>query len=126
MIGIGMGLSMMALNTHVLQSAPRKLVSRVTPLTAAVQQVIMSFTAAGMVGFLASKITHYVATAANPLTALVSAYKDSFQFGAIIGLCGVVLALILRKPQKIKGDLNEKFELIRKESIHNIEFFTAN
>lgn len=56
MMGLGMGLSMMPLNTHVLNAAPRKLVGRVTPLTAAAQQVVVSFAVAGLTGFLTSRI----------------------------------------------------------------------
>ncbi|KAF6566754.1 MFS transporter [Paenibacillus sp. EKM202P] len=41
-MGLGMGFFMMPLNTHVLNSAPRRLVSRVTPLTTAAQQVVLS------------------------------------------------------------------------------------
>ncbi|MDB5056339.1 MAG: transporter, partial [Bacilli bacterium] len=48
MMGAGMGLSMMAINTHVLQSVPKKLVTRVTPLTTAAQQVVLSFAVAGL------------------------------------------------------------------------------
>ena len=55
MMGLGMGLSMMPLNTHVLNAAPRKLVGRVTPLTAA-QQVVVSFAVAGLTGFLTSAL----------------------------------------------------------------------
>ena len=38
MMGAGMGPSKMAINTHVLQSAPSHLVSHVSPLTTAAQQ----------------------------------------------------------------------------------------
>ncbi|MFD1907050.1 MFS transporter [Paenibacillus rhizoplanae] len=57
MMGLGMGLSMMPVNTHVLNSAPREWVNRVTPLTAAAQQVVVSFAVAGMTGYLTSQIT---------------------------------------------------------------------
>ncbi|WP_245700054.1 MFS transporter [Paenibacillus glacialis] len=74
-MGLGMGFSMMPLNTHVLSSAPRRLVSRVTPMTAAAQQVVVSF--AGLTGYLTSQITSHAASAganANPLNAVVAGY----------------------------------------------------
>src|SRR5262249_50872470 len=44
MYGVGMGLMLMPLNTHLINAAPRELVSRVTSLTNALQQVISSLT----------------------------------------------------------------------------------
>src|SRR5690606_770554 len=49
-IGAGMGLSMMPINTHILKAAPLRLVSRVTALTTAAQQVVVSFAVAGLSG----------------------------------------------------------------------------
>ncbi|MBW5448567.1 DHA2 family efflux MFS transporter permease subunit [Cohnella sp. CFH 77786] len=102
MIGSGMGLSMMALNTHVLNAAPRHLVSRVTPLTTAAQQVVTSFAVAGLTGFLTSRTTDHMADAGqngNPLEALVAAYGDTFLLSTGIALLGVALSIILRKPK---------------------------
>lgn len=103
MMGIGMGFSMMPLNTHVLNSAPRRLVSRVTPLTAAAQQVVVSFAVAGLTGYLTSQITSHAASAGtdtNPLSAVVAGYGDTFFLSACIVTAGVALTLILRKPKQ--------------------------
>lgn len=100
MIGVGMGLSMMAINTHVLQSAPKHLVSRVTPLTAAAQQVMVSFAVAGMTGFLTSKITTHMTKIANPIEATVSAYGDTFLLAAGIAFAGALLGTILSRPKQ--------------------------
>lgn len=100
MIGAGMGLSMMAINTHVLQSAPKHLVSRVTPLTTAAQQVMVSFAVAGMTGFLTSKITTHMTTIADPIEATFSAYGDTFLLAAGIALAGVLLGTILGRPKQ--------------------------
>ena len=100
MMGAGMGLSMMAINTHVLQSAPRHLVSRVTPLTTAAQQVMVSFSVAGMTGFLTSRITDHMTEKANPIEAAVAAYGDTFLLAAGIALAGALLGTILSRPKQ--------------------------
>jgi len=61
--GAGMALMMMPLNTHILNSAPRKLVSRVTSLTAALQSVVNSLAIAGLSTVLASRASFHQATA---------------------------------------------------------------
>jgi hypothetical protein len=98
---------MMAINTHVLQSAPRRLVSRVTPLTTAAQQVMVSFAVAGLTGFLTTRITDHIkanGAAGNPLDASVAAFGDTFFLAACIAVTGAIVALILRKPKKITED----------------------
>ncbi|MDG0793692.1 DHA2 family efflux MFS transporter permease subunit [Cohnella ginsengisoli] len=102
-IGLGMGFSMMPLNTHVLNAAPRRLVSRVTPLTTAAQQVVVSFAVAGLTGYLTSQIASHAASAradANPLGAVVAGYGDTFFLSACIVTAGVALTLLLRKPKQ--------------------------
>ncbi|PGL73484.1 DHA2 family efflux MFS transporter permease subunit [Bacillus sp. AFS055030] len=108
MMGAGMGLSMMPINTHVLQSAPRHLVSRVTPLTAAAQQVMVSFAVAGMAGFLTSSTKDYMAKTTNPLNAMISAFGDTFLLAAGIALAGALLAIILRKPKVQEADASKE------------------
>ncbi|RPK23411.1 MULTISPECIES: DHA2 family efflux MFS transporter permease subunit [Paenibacillus] len=101
MMGLGMGLSMMPLNTHVLNAAPRKLVGRVTPLTAAAQQVVVSFAVAGLTGFLTSRIADNT-TSTEPTAivhGLVAGFNDTFFLAACIALFGCLLSLILRKPK---------------------------
>ncbi len=102
MMGLGMGFSMMPLNTHVLNSAPRRLVTRVTPLTTAAQQVVVSFAVAGLTGFLTSQIKSHADSAgaeANPIQAMVEGYGDTFLLAAVLATVGVALSLILRKPR---------------------------
>lgn len=112
LMGAGMGLSMMALNTHVLNSAPLRLVSRVTPLTNATQQVVMSFAIAGLTGFLTSRITHYMDQAganANIIQSQADAYGDLFFLTACIAAFGILVSLTLRKPRvKDESDVPEE------------------
>ncbi|MFD0588947.1 MDR family MFS transporter [Paenibacillus sp. GCM10027627] len=103
LMGLGMGFSMMPLNTHVLSSVPRHLVSRITPLTTAAQQVVVSFAAAGLTGYLTSQIALHSASAeanANPLQAVVAGYGDTFFLSACLVIAGVALTLLLRKPKR--------------------------
>lgn len=105
-MGLGSGLVMMPINSHMLQAAPKKLISRVTPLTGAFQQVIFSFAIAGMTGFLTSRITYHMANTKNPLTAAISSYDDTFLLCACIAIAGIVLSIIIKKP-KNKEEIDE-------------------
>ncbi|MBB6671823.1 multidrug efflux MFS transporter [Cohnella nanjingensis] len=100
LMGSGMGLSMMPINTHILKSAPQRLVSRVTSLTTASQQVFVSFAVAGLTGYYSSRITHYMATSkGDKVVDMTTAFADTFLFAACLAVAGAVLALILRKPK---------------------------
>lgn len=113
MMGLGMGLSMMPVNTHVLNSAPREWVGRVTPLTAAAQQVVVSFAVAGMTGYLTSQITIHtgkMAAGSNPLIAAVQGFNDVFFLAACIAVAGVLISLILRKPKMTGAEVSSEGE----------------
>ncbi|MDO3408946.1 DHA2 family efflux MFS transporter permease subunit [Saccharibacillus sp. CPCC 101409] len=102
MLGCGMGLSMMPLNTHVLNSAPPELINRVTPLTSASQQVVASFAIAAIMGYLTSKIGERMAAVgeqAEILKVSALAFGDTFFVIACIAAGGAILSLILRKPR---------------------------
>lgn len=99
MLGAGMGLSMMPLNTHIMQSAPKELVSRVTSLTAAAQQVMTSFAIAGLSTILASRIEHYSTTNPGP-NVIYSSYGDTFFILASVSIAGAIVALLLRRPKQ--------------------------
>ena len=57
LMGAGMGLMMMPLSTHILNTAPRHLVSRVTSLTGALQNVVASLAIASYATYLQGRIT---------------------------------------------------------------------
>src|SRR5207237_112659 len=69
MRGAGMGLMMMPLSTYILNSAPRNLVSRVTSLTSALQNVVGSLAIAGLATILQNQATAHVATARKAVAA---------------------------------------------------------
>lgn len=104
LMGSGMGLTMMPVNTHVLNSAPRRLVSRVTPLTTAAQQVVVSFAVAGLTGYLTSQIdTHMkdVAKGVNPAEAATAGFGDTYFLAASLAIVGFLFSLLLRKPKQV-------------------------
>nr|WP_261306384.1 DHA2 family efflux MFS transporter permease subunit [Paenibacillus andongensis] len=102
MVGCGMALSMMPLNAHILKSAPRELVSRVTPLNSASLQVVNSFAIAALTGHLSSRIGKRMVEAgehAQNLKISALAFGDTFLIIACIATGGAILSLILRKPR---------------------------
>jgi MFS family permease len=114
MLGAGMGLSMMPLNTHLIQSSPQNLVGRVTSLTNAAQQVMTSFAVAGLTTILASRMKIYDTTGTAPtLKAWTSSFGDTFFVLVIIAIVGTALGLLLRRPKKTElaeGETNEHLE----------------
>jgi len=117
MTGAGMGLMLMTLTTHLLNAAPPKLVSRVTSLTGALQQVVTSLSIASLATLLtaraathldatkaalagqpagASRLAHELGAAAT--TALTSAFDDTFRVMIVVAVAGALLGLTLRRP----------------------------
>lgn len=122
LMGAGMGLMMMPLNTQVINASPRRLVSRVTALTNALQQVVSSLTIALLATILTSRATTHLTVAKQALAlkhphgagqasapgaaaqihalvdqALVLAFDDTFRtliFGAVIA---AIMGLLLRR-----------------------------
>jgi EmrB/QacA subfamily drug resistance transporter len=100
LLGSGMGLAFMPLNTHLIQAAPQNLVGRVTSLTSAAQQVMSSFAVAGMATILTSHITARTPEGTQPtLDILTSSFADTFLVTASIAFIGIILATTLTKPK---------------------------
>lgn len=112
LLGAGMGLSMMPLNTHLIQSAPRDLVSRVTSLTNAAQQVMTSFAVAGLATILAKRMAVYAPTAKNQLAAFSNSFGDTFLVLTFIAAFGALLGLVLRKPAPVEGEEGNRPEMM--------------
>ncbi|QHW35119.1 DHA2 family efflux MFS transporter permease subunit [Paenibacillus rhizovicinus] len=107
-MGVGMGLSMMPVNTHILKAAPRRLVDRVTPLTSAAQQVVVSFAVAGLASYLSTRVADHLATSKGDKgVSLVAAFGDTFFIAGCIAVAGALLAIALRKPKASEGDSAE-------------------
>jgi len=108
-MGSGMGLSMMSLNTHVLNATPKNLVSRVTPLTSASQQVIASFAVAGFTGYLSTQMTSKLSNdpiAADTLESNAASFASTFFLAACFACIGLVLSFFLGKPKQITDESN--------------------
>lgn len=102
MMGLGQGLTMMQLGTHVMKSAPKNLISRVTPLTASTQQIVGSFAVTIMSGLLSSNIANHMShvqkdTAGEVIQAMISGFHDTFLFSCTLAFCGVIISLFLRQ-----------------------------
>ncbi|WP_276356145.1 DHA2 family efflux MFS transporter permease subunit [Cohnella caldifontis] len=122
MAGCGMGLMMMPLNSHLISKAPRELVSRVTSLTSALQQVISSLAVATVVTILT---THLKSLAGGNLTAAAAgagaeggaaaadpnaakallelapkAFGYTFGVMMTVAMCGILLGFLLRRGKK--------------------------
>jgi EmrB/QacA subfamily drug resistance transporter len=100
MRGAGMGLMMMPLSTYILNSAPRNLVSRVTSLTSALQNVVGSLAIAGLATILQRQVAAHMATARSATAlhnAAATAFDNTFMVAAVAAAVGVLLALTLRR-----------------------------
>ncbi|WP_409344639.1 MDR family MFS transporter [Paenibacillus sp. MBLB4367] len=116
MAGSGMGLMMMPLNSHLITKAPRELVSRVTSLTNALQQVISSLAVATVVTILTSRLKTLAESnpaaqggnEADTMKAMLSlapkAFDYTFSVMFAVALCGIVLGLLLRRGAKPSDD----------------------
>ncbi len=108
MRGAGMGLMMMPLNTHMLNAAPRELVSRVTSLTSALQSVVSSLAVATLATILSNRIAVHQATAlanshhtpATVANAMASSFGDTFMVAAVTAGVGILLAFTLRRSPR--------------------------
>lgn len=104
LLGAGMGMFMMPLNTHLMQSAPQNLVGRVTSLTNATQQVVMSFAVAGLTTVSASRFNDMVIQKGAPTPETALAYQaDAFgyTFGILVyvAIVGGLLGILLTRPK---------------------------
>lgn len=93
-VGLGQGLTMMQINTHVLKSAPKELVSRVTPITASAQQIMASFGITLTTAFLSRQLgrlpdPHAIEQAGR-------AFGHTFWITLSFSLAALILSLFLR------------------------------
>jgi len=96
-LGAGMGSMMMPLNTHLLNVAPRDLVSRVTSLTSEMQNVVASLAIAMFATVLQGRIPVHVAEASiaagGTATAAMLENATAFAFGDVYRVALVVAAV---------------------------------
>jgi EmrB/QacA subfamily drug resistance transporter len=106
--GAGMGMMMMSLNTHLLNAAPRELISRVTALTNAMTQIVSSLAIAGLATIVTSRAathTRALLAAAHSagqthqltLVGFANAFDDTFLVVSVLAALGACLGLTLRR-----------------------------
>lgn len=104
LIGFGTGMSFIALNTHLIQTAPKELVGKVTSLTSAAQQVVGSFAIAGLTTLLVSRTDHYARQGEAPMPdAMSHAFHNAYVLIAVLAAVGLALALTLKRPVVVKA-----------------------
>jgi EmrB/QacA subfamily drug resistance transporter len=111
-MGGGMGMAMMPLGTHVLNTAPRHLVSRVTSLTGACQNVVASLAVASFATLLQ---TRFVSNAGGgPLTPEVQAasFGDVYGYALIVVVVAALSTVWLRLPRIAPGASISACELV--------------
>jgi hypothetical protein len=84
---------MMALNTHILGTAPRELVGRVTSLTQALQNVVASLAIATFATILQARLPVHIAEGSA-----AGAFGDVYRVALVIVLAAWCLAWGLRRP----------------------------
>jgi EmrB/QacA subfamily drug resistance transporter len=107
LLGAGMGLFMMPLNNHLIQSAPQNLVGRVTSLTNAAQQVMMSFAIAILMTISTTKMQDLMVESGKQkpdVDLFASSFGYTFLILLGIAVLGGVLGLMLQKPKKVEGE----------------------
>jgi EmrB/QacA subfamily drug resistance transporter len=132
LMGAGMGLMMMSLNTQVINSAPRKLVSRVTALTNALQQVVSSLTIAGLATILTSRATVHMNAAKAAFAAqhphpsgadlhalqpallhgFALAFDDAFRILIVGAAIATVMGFVLRRIAQEADDAEEAHDTV--------------
>jgi EmrB/QacA subfamily drug resistance transporter len=103
--GTGLGLMMMPLGTHILNSAPRELVSRVTSLTSALQSLVASLAIASAATVLQCRTSTHLAesgAAAQPTPdalaiAQAAAFGDVYRTAMVLLIVAFLLAFTLRR-----------------------------
>ena len=111
-MGGGMGMAMMPLGTHILSTAPRNLVSRVTSLTGSCQNVVSALAIASFTTLLQMQF------AANSAGGVLTAEAQGRSFGGVYSYAMIVIALAalmtltLRRPSSTAGASELSAELV--------------
>jgi EmrB/QacA subfamily drug resistance transporter len=113
LMGAGMGSMMMALNTHMLSTAPRELVGRVTSLTSALQNVVGSLAIATFATILQARLPVHIAEATvaaggQPSQTMLTnaaafAFGDVYRTAMVVAGVAWLLVWTLRRVQPTGG-----------------------
>jgi EmrB/QacA subfamily drug resistance transporter len=113
LLGASLGLCIMPLNSHVLKAAPQHLIGRVTSLTSAMQQIMVSFSVSGLTTVLTSKM--HAATKmqhASQASIWSIAFNHTFLIVAAIALAGFIFSFMIGGRPQSEGKRTEEFGLM--------------
>jgi EmrB/QacA subfamily drug resistance transporter len=111
-MGAGMGMAMMPLGTHVLSSAPRDLVSRVTSLTGSCQNVVSSLAIASFATLLQARTLAIADGAPITQAAEAAAFGDVYRAAVVILILAGLMTLTLRRLSSTTGVSQPSKELV--------------
>ena len=111
-MGGGMGLAMMPLGTHVLNTAPKHLVSRVTSLTGSCQNVVASLAIASFTTLLQNRFVANAAGGALTPEAQAHSFGDIYGYALIVLALAAASTLLLRRPSTSPGVSEQRAELV--------------
>jgi MFS family permease len=111
-MGGGMGLAMMPLGTHVLNTAPRNLVSRVTSLTGSCQNVVASLAIASFTTLLQNRFVANAAGGSLTLEAQARSFGDVYGYALLVMAVAAASTLLLRRPSSAPGASRPSPELV--------------
>jgi EmrB/QacA subfamily drug resistance transporter len=111
-MGGGMGLAMMPLGTHVLNTAPRNLVSRVTSLTGSCQNVVASLAIASFTTLLQNRFVANAGGEALTLEAEARSFGDVYGYALLVMVLAAASTLLLRRPSSPSGASRPAAELV--------------
>lgn len=96
LLGASLGLCIMPVTSHVLKAAPQHVIGRVTSLTSAMQQVMLSFSVAGLTTALTTKAHMFsIAFPTSPATVWSDAFSATFLIIVAVALVGFLLSFML-------------------------------
>jgi EmrB/QacA subfamily drug resistance transporter len=111
-MGGGMGLAMMPLGTHVMNSAPRNLVSRVTSLLGACQNVVASLAVASFATLLQSRYAANAAGGELTVEAQAVSFGDVYGYAMFVVVAAVLMTLMLRRSSSPSGVSQPAAEMV--------------
>lgn len=111
-MGGGMGLAMMPLGTHVMNSAPRNLVSRVTSLIGACQNVVASLAIASFATLLQSRYAANANGGELTLDVQATSFGDVYGYAMLVVVAAALMTLSLRRSSSPAGARQPSGEMV--------------
>lgn len=100
LLGLGQGLVNMQVNNHALQAAPLNLITRVTPMTNELLQVVNSFSIAFITAFLSNQIRSAAKNNSLSIAGNI-AFHNTFMLLTVFICIGFVLTFFLKAKKQI-------------------------